>query len=220
MRNKFDEQLALLNVELIKMGSLCELAISNAVKGLMDDNDELLKLAADTDSEIDEKEREIENMCFKLLLQQQPVARDLRTISAALKMISDMERIGDQASDIAEIAGYIEGESAKKHTHIKAMGEAATVMVTEAIKSFVNRDLDLARKVMGDDDVVDAHFEDVKKEIIGLIRTEEVSAEFSLDLLMIAKYLERIGDHAVNVAEWVEFSITGEHMSEELRTQN
>ena len=220
MRNKFDEQLALLNVELIKMGSLCELAISNAVKGLMDDNDELLKLAADTDSEIDEKEREIENMCFKLLLQQQPVARDLRTISAALKMISDMERIGDQASDIAEIAGYIEGESAKKHTHIKAMGEAATVMVTEAIKSFVNRDLDLARKVMGDDDVVDAHFEDVKKEIIGLIRTEEVSAEFSLDLLMIAKYLERIGDHAVNVAEWVEFSITGQHMSEELRTQN
>lgn len=217
MRNKFDEQLALLNVELIKMGSLCELAISNAIKGLMEDNDELLKLVFETDSEIDEKEREIENMCFKLLLQQQPVARDLRTISSALKMISDMERIGDQASDIAEIAGFIEGDKAKEHTHLKTMAHAASDMVTDAIKSFVNRDLALAHKVMAEDDVVDAHFEEVKQEIIDLIRKEEVKAEFSLDLLMIAKYLERIGDHAVNVAEWVEFSITGQHMSVEER---
>ena len=219
MRNKFDEQLALLNVELIKMGSLCELAISNAMNGLLEDNDSLLKLVADSDSEIDEKEREIENMCFKLLLQQQPVARDLRTISSALKMISDMERIGDQASDIAEIAGYIEGNNAKEHTHIKAMAEAASLMVTESIKSFVDKDLDLARKVMKDDDVVDAHFDEVKKEIVGLIRQGEASAEFALDLLMIAKYLERIGDHAVNVAEWVEFSITGQHLSEELKSR-
>ncbi|MEE0741061.1 MAG: phosphate signaling complex protein PhoU [Emergencia sp.] len=219
MRNKFDEQLALLNVELIKMGSLCELAISNAIKGLLDDNDELLHLAAETDSEIDEKEREIENMCFKLLLQQQPVARDLRTISAALKMISDMERIGDQASDIAEIAEFIEGEQSKEHTHLKAMAEAASKMVTESIKSFVDKDLQLANKVMGDDDVVDHHFEQMKEDIIGLIRQGEASAELSLDLLMIAKYLERIGDHAVNVAEWVEFSITGQHMSEEMRTR-
>lgn len=217
MRNKFDEQLALLNVELIKMGSLCELAISNAVKGLLDDNDELLRLVADTDSEIDEKEREIESMCFKLLLQQQPVARDLRTISAALKMISDLERIGDQASDIAEIAGFIEGDRSKDHTHISAMGQAASAMVTGAVKSFVNRDLNLAHCVMKDDDIVDNHFEEVKKEIVDLIRREEASAELSLDLLMIAKYLERIGDHAVNVAEWVEFSITGEHLSDELR---
>lgn len=217
MRNKFDEQLALLNVELIKMGSLCELAISNALKGLMEDNDELLKLVFETDSEIDEKEREIENMCFKLLLQQQPVARDLRTISSALKMISDMERIGDQASDIAEIAGFIEGDDAKDHTHLKAMAHAASDMVTDSIKSFVNRDLALAHRVMAEDDIVDAHFEEVKQEIIDLIRKEEVKAEFSLDLLMIAKYLERIGDHAVNVAEWVEFSITGQHMSMEER---
>lgn len=217
MRNKFDEQLALLNVELIKMGSLCELAISNAVKGLLEDNRGLLKLVADTDKEIDEKEREIESMCFKLLLQQQPVARDLRTISAALKMISDLERIGDQASDIAEIAGFIEGDHTKDHTHISAMGQAASAMVTDAVKSFVNRDLNLAHRVMKDDDIVDNHFEEVKKEIVNLIRKEEAGAELSLDLLMIAKYLERIGDHAVNVAEWVEFSITGEHLSDELR---
>lgn len=217
MRNKFDEQLALLNVELIKMGSLCELAISNAVKGLLEDNRGLLKLVADTDKEIDEKEREIESMCFKLLLQQQPVARDLRTISAALKMISDLERIGDQASDIAEIAGFIEGDHTKDHTHISAMGQAASAMVTDAVKSFVNRDLSLAHSVMKDDDIVDNHFEEVKKEIVNLIRKEEAGAELSLDLLMIAKYLERIGDHAVNVAEWVEFSITGEHLSDELR---
>lgn len=216
MRNKFDEQLALLNVELVKMGSLCELAISNAVTGLTDGNRELLKLVSDTDSEIDEKEREIESMCFKLLLQQQPVARDLRTISAALKMISDLERIGDQASDIAEIAGFIEGNSAKDHTHISAMGQAASAMVTGAVRSFVSRDLKLAQSVMKDDDVVDDHFEKVKKEIVDLIRKEEAGAELSLDLLMIAKYLERIGDHAVNVAEWVEFSITGEHLSDEL----
>lgn len=219
MRNRFDEQLALLNVELIKMGSLCELAISNVIKGLLDDNDELLKLVADTDNEIDEKEREIESMCLKLLLQQQPVAKDLRTISSALKMISDMERIGDQASDIAEIAEYIEGQDAKNHTHLKKMAEAAAQMVTESIKSFVDKDLALAHKVMNDDDIVDDHFDEVKTDIIGLIREGEVSAEFSLDLLMIAKYLERIGDHAVNIAEWVEFSITGEHLSEELRNK-
>ena len=173
MRSKFDEQLALLNVELIKMGSLCELAISNAVKGLLEDNRGLLKLVADTDREIDEKEREIESMCFKLLLQQQPVARDLRTISSALKMISDLERIGDQASDIAEIAGFIEGDHTKDHTHISAMGQAASAMVTDAVKSFVNRDLSLAHSVMKDDDIVDNHFEEVKKEIVNLIRKEE-----------------------------------------------
>ena len=217
MRSKFDEQLALLNVELIKMGSLCELVISNAVKGLLEDNRGLLKLVADTDREIDEKEREKESMCFKLLLQQQPVASDLRTISSALKMISDLERIGDQASDIAEIAGFIEGDHTKDHTHISAMGQAASAMVTDAVKSFVNRDLSLAHSVMKDDDIVDNHFEEVKKEIVNLIRKEEAGAELSLDLLMIAKYLERIGDHAVNVAEWVEFSITGEHLSDELR---
>lgn len=219
MRSKFDEQLALLNVELIKMGSLCELAISNAINGLLDDNDQLLRLVTETDSEIDEKEREIENLCFKLLLQQQPVAKDLRAISSALKMISDMERIGDQASDIAEIATFIESSDARNHTHLKCMAQAAATMVTESIKSFVDKDLSLACKVMKDDDVVDDHFDEVKTEIVELIRGRELSAEFCLDLLMIAKYLERIGDHAVNIAEWVEFSITGQHISEELRTR-
>lgn len=218
MRNKFDEQLALLNVEMVKMGSLCELAISNAVRGLLESNGEMLHLVADTDSEIDEKEREIENMCFKLLLQQQPVARDLRTISAALKMISDMERIGRPGVGYCGNSCHRQRKSgAQSHPSESHGPRQASARVTEAIKSFVNRDLTLAHKVMGDDDVVDEHFEEVKREIICLIRKEEVSAEASLDLLMIAKYLERIADHAVNVAEWVEFSITGQHMSEEIR---
>jgi phosphate transport system regulatory protein PhoU len=217
MRNRFDEQLAMLNVELIKMGSLCELVISNSMKGLIDDNDEMLKLVFETDSEIDEKEREIETMCFKLMLQQQPVARDMRTISSALKMITDMERIGDQASDIAEIAQYIENDQSKNHTHIAAMAESAAAMVTDAIKSFVSKDLDLAYKVMAEDDIVDNHFDEVRNDLIELIRGKETSPERCLDLLMIAKYFERIGDHAVNIAEWVEFSITGEHTSAELR---
>ena len=213
MRNKFDEQLAQLNVELVKMGSLCELAISDAIKGLMDGNSRFLQLARDTDSEIDEKEREIERMCFRLLLQQQPVAKDLRVVSAALKMISDMERIGDQASDIAEIALHIQEDETKAEgsTHLRAMADAASSMVADAVKSFVDKDLELARRTMKADDVVDRYFDQVKEEIAGLIRQEKADAAACLDTLMIAKYLERIGDHAVNVAEWVEFSITGNH---------
>ena len=147
MRNRFDEQLALLNVELIKMGSLCELAVSNAMKGLFDGSEEMLNIAVDTDHEIDEKEKEIENLCLKLLLQQQPVARDLRVISSALKMISDMERIGDQASDIAEIAGIIKGTDAQTHTHLKKMSDAATKMVADAVRSFVDKDLKLWTRI-------------------------------------------------------------------------
>ena len=217
MRSRFDEQLALLNVELIKMGSLCELAISNATKGLLDSNKELLKIAVDTDREIDEKEREIENLCFKLLLQQQPVAKDLRTISSALKMISDMERIGDQASDIAEIAQFIKLNIGSFHDRTAEMAKASSSMVAKAIKSFVDKDLDLALDVMKDDDAVDALFEKMKCDLIKQIRSGDENAEECLDMLMIAKYLERIGDHAVNVAEWVEFSITGIHTSEELK---
>ncbi len=217
MRSRFDEQLALLNVELIKMGSLCELAISNATKGLLDNNKELLKIAVDTDREIDEKEREIENLCFKLLLQQQPVAKDLRTISSALKMISDMERIGDQASDIAEITQFIKLNIGSFHGTTEEMAKASSAMVAKAIKSFVDKDLDLALDVMEADDAVDALFEKMKCELIRLIRSGDDSAEECLDMLMIAKYLERIADHAVNVAEWVEFSITGIHTSEELK---
>lgn len=217
MRSRFDEQLMQLNVELIKMGSLCELVISNAFQGLIDHNPTMLKLVENVDREIDEKEKEIERMCLKLLLQQQPVARDLRTISAALKMISDLERIGDQASDIAEIATYIDGVRVQEYKPLKIMADAVTKMVTDAIQSFVNKDLELAKQVMVEDDFVDQTFDQVKADIVQMIRNGETNAHFTLDLLMIAKYLERIGDHAVNVAEWVEFSITGEHLSEELR---
>ncbi len=215
MRNKFDEQLAVLSAEMIKMGSLCELAISNAIGGLLDHDEKRLAVAVDTDQEIDEKEREIETLCLKLLLQQQPVAKDLRIISSALKMISDLERIGDQAADIAEIAGFFKGSDAVNHTHLQCMAKSASLMVTRAIRSFVEKDLELARRVRDEDDVVDGHFTEIKTEIVGLIREGAASAELSLDLLMIAKYLERIADHAVNLAEWVEFSITGIHISEE-----
>lgn len=212
MRNKFDEQLAVLNVELIKMGNLCELAISNVIEAMEEDNDELFNIVRETEVEIDQKEREIENLCLKLLLQQQPVAKDLRTISSAMKMISDMERIGDQAADISEIAAYMEGDTFKDRTHLRAMAKATISMVSESVKSFVDKDLKLARKVMSDDDIVDDKFDEVKKEIEDLIKEDRSDGQLCLDILMIAKYLERIGDHAVNIAEWVEYSITGIHV--------
>ncbi|HKM28435.1 MAG TPA: phosphate signaling complex protein PhoU [Anaerovoracaceae bacterium] len=212
MRNKFDEQLAVLNVELIKMGNLCELAISNVIEAMEDDNDELFDIVRETEVEIDQKEREIENLCLKLLLQQQPVAKDLRTISSAMKMISDMERIGDQAADISEIAVHMEGDTIKDRTHLREMAKATISMVSESVKSFVDKDLKLARKVMSDDDIVDDKFDEVKKEIEDLIKDDRSDGQLCLDILMIAKYLERIGDHAVNVAEWVEYSITGIHV--------
>ena len=217
MGTHFERKLEELHAQMIAIGNLCEQAITLSAEAVRGGGDQVVRQVFETDRDIDAKEREIEVQCMKLLLLQQPVAGDLRRISAALRMVADMERIGDQASDIAEIAVTARGNLVLNHTHLKAMASAASAMVTEAIKSFVNRDLTLAHKVMGDDDVVDEHFEEVKREIICLIRKEEVSAEASLDLLMIAKYLERIADHAVNVAEWVEFSITGQHMSEEIR---
>ena len=193
MRNRFDEQLALLNVELIKMGSLCELAVSNAMKGLFDGSEEMLNIAVDTDHEIDEKEKEIENLCLKLLLQQQPVARDLRVISSALKMISDMERIGDQASDISEIAGIIKGTDAQTHTHLKKMSDAATKMVADAVRSFVDKDLKLAHQVMRDDDIVDEVFNKMRQDIIAFIRGGEVSAELCLENRRPCRKHRRVG---------------------------
>ena len=211
MRSRFDEQLALLNMNLIKMGNLCENAINLAVSTLTENNKRLINDVNENEQEIDSIEREIEDLCLKLLLRQQPVAKDLRTISSALKMISDMERIGDQAADIAEISKYIKGDSIRDNTHIINMGEATVTMVKDAVKSFVDKDLALAYKVMEYDDVVDERFDQVKSEIIDNIADNRDSAEIGLDLLMIAKYFERIGDHAVNIAEWVEFSITGNH---------
>lgn len=211
MRNKFDSQLEKLNLELITMGALCEDAISASVKGFLDDDDMLCRKAVETEDEINRKERDIESICMKLLLEQQPVARDLRVISSALKMISDMERIGDQAYDIAEIAKFIKNSNVKSKIHIKDMAAAATKMVTDSVDSFVKKDVELARAVMAYDDKVDNLFNCVKDELVQLITEDKANGEFCIDLLMIAKYLERIGDHAVNIAEWVEYSITGTH---------
>ncbi|MCI1959092.1 MAG: phosphate signaling complex protein PhoU [Clostridia bacterium] len=211
MRVHFDEQLKLLNRELITMGALCEDAISASIRALFENNDESADKASEAEEQIDRKERDIESLCMRLLLQQQPVACDLRVISSALKMISDMERIGDQASDIAEITRVINKSNIKSSTHLHDMSDAAIHMVTESISSFVKKDLDLARDVQKYDDIVDNKFDQVKNELISIISGNPESGEVCLDILMIAKYLERIGDHAVNVAEWVEYSITGQH---------
>lgn len=211
MRNRFDSQLEKLNLELITMGALCEDAISASVKALLDGDDTLTEKVFAADAEIDQKERDIEAICMKLLLQQQPVAGDLRVISSALKMISDMERIGDQASDIAEIAKFVKNSDVKSKVHIKDMATAAIKMVTDSVESFVKKDIELASAVMKYDDKVDNLFDCVKDELVRLIAADSENGEYCIDLLMIAKYLERIGDHAVNIAEWVEYSITGTH---------
>ena len=211
MRNRFDSQLEKLNLELITMGALCEDAISASVKALLDGDDTLTEKVFAADAEIDQKERDIEAICMKLLLQQQPVAGDLRVISSALKMISDMERIGDQASDIAEIAKFVKNSDVKSKIHIKDMAAAAIKMVTDSVESFVKKDIELASAVMKYDDKVDNLFDCVKDELVRLIAADSENGEYCIDLLMIAKYLERIGDHAVNIAEWVEYSITGAH---------
>lgn len=213
MRNKFDEQLERLHVELIQMGAACEDAISAAAEALLKGDESLAAAAEEAERDIDQREREVENLCLKLLLQQQPVAKDLREISAALKMISDLERIGDQAADIAELTRYIRMPEGVKRMHIAEMAQAVIGMVTDSVDSFVKRDLDLARSVYTSDDKVDALFEKVKQELIELIAADAKCGEMGLDLLMVAKYLERIGDHATNVAEWVEYSLTGQHPS-------
>lgn len=210
MRNRFGEQLERLHVEMIQMGALCEDAISAAAQALMKGDEDLARAAGEAEREIDQKERDIENLCMKLLLQQQPVARDLRAISAALKMISDMERIGDQAADIAEITLDIAHSPVISRVPIAEMARNVIVMVTDSIDSFVRKNLSLAQAVVYRDDEVDRLFLEVKQELIRLLGQGD-SGEACIDLLMIAKYLERIGDHAVNIAEWVEYSLTGQH---------
>lgn len=212
MRSRFDEQLALLNKEMIEMGALCEEVIALASKALTEADPELAKKVRPLDAEIDQKERNIESLCLKLLLQQQPVASDLRLISAVLKMITDIERIGDQASDIAEIVTYLSG-ACGHNTHIDQMAQATIKMVTDSLDAFVRRDLTLAWSVIEYDDVVDRLFDECKSDLIAEIAQNPEDGERVLDVLMIAKYLERIGDHATNIAEWVEFSITGSHKS-------
>jgi phosphate transport system protein len=212
VRNRFGEQLERLHVEMIQMGALCEDAISAAAQALMKGDEDLARAAGEAEREIDQKEREVENLCLKLLLQQQPVASDLRLISSVLKMITDIERIGDQASDIAEIVTYLSG-ACGHNTHIDQMAQATIKMVTDSLDAFVRRDLTLAWSVIEYDDVVDRLFDECKSDLIAEIAQNPEDGERVLDVLMIAKYLERIGDHATNIAEWVEFSITGSHKS-------
>lgn len=194
------------------MGALCEEAISAAAKLLCENDSVLKECVSDAEKQIDRKERDIENLCMKLLMQQQPVASDLRTVSSALKMILDMERIGDQALDIAEIAEYVKTNGLQSETHIEDMALAAIKMVTDSVESFVKKDVELAKEVIAHDDVVDDLFCKVKRELIESVYLKTENAEALIDLLMIAKYFERIGDHAENVAEWVIYSITGEHI--------
>ncbi len=215
MRSRFDTQLALLNRELIEMGALCEEAIALVSKAITESDKALAKKIAPIDSEIDRMEREIESMCLKLLLQQQPVAGDLRQISAALKMITDMERIGDQAEDIAEII-MLPGEgNIPSGEVLREMARATIGMVTESVDAYVKKDVSLAEKVIGDDDIVDGLFDTVKKDLIKKISEKSTDGEYAVDTLIIAKYFERIGDHAVNIAELVIFSVTGKHINSE-----
>ncbi len=210
MRNRFDEMLEKLNIELIRMGALCEEAISAATNALMKDS-QLVEKVALLEEDINAMERRIENMCMKLLLRQQPVAKDLRQISSALKMISDMERIGDQALDISEIAKDIQNSETPVKVKLESMARATIKMVTQSIDSFVNKDLELAHAVMEYDDVVDDLFIQIRESIIECIGVNKADGEYLADILMVAKYFERIGDHATNIAEWVEYSITGVH---------
>ena len=207
MRNVYQEQLHNLNRELIQMGAACEEIIAFAAKALTDYSPELEEKTNQVGAVIDESERTIETICLKLLLRQQPVAGDLRQISAAMKMITDMERIGDQAEDIVDLIPKMSGTAEEEP--LQKMAIAAQKMVTEAVDAYVKQDLALAKKVMGDDDIVDAYFNQVKSDIIAMIAANPEDGEYALDLLMIAKYFERIGDHCTNIAEWVEFSLTG-----------
>lgn len=216
-RNRLDEQLSLLNRELLKMSALVEHAIQSASQALINQDVEAANRAIAFDKEVDQKERDIETMCIKLLLQQQPVAKDLRQISAALKMITDMERIGDQAADISGIVIYLAGSSyIKPIEHLPMMADAAIRMVSGSIDAYIKKDLKLAKQVMNMDDTIDNLFDIVKNELIALIRDNAHNGEQAIDLLMIAKYFERIGDHAQNIAEWVEYAITGIHKGEYL----
>lgn len=215
MATRFERQLEELHVELITMGSLCEKAISLSAKAIQGEGKTVARLVFDTDREIDAKEREIETHCMSLLLHQHPVARDLREISAALKMVSDMERIGDQAADIADLSLYMDKNVAAVPESIVEMANNTVTMVTESVDAFVKTDLELCRKVIDDDDRVDDAFNQIKDKLAELIYGGKLEAKTGLDLLMTAKYFERIGDHAVNIAEWVEYSITGEHRKSE-----
>ncbi len=211
MRSRFDDQLMLLNKKMIEMGAQCEELIALVATALLNGDVESAHEVVSRGHEIDQMEREIESICLKLLLQQQPVAKDLRVISAALKMITDMERIGDQAEDIAEIIPLLNGRTGAEFADFQPMAEATCKMVTDSIDAYVKQDLKLAKAVLEYDEVVDKAFSRMKDMLIKMISENNADGEYAIDLLMIAKYFERIGDHATNIAEWVEFSVTGVH---------
>ena len=213
MRERYHRQLKQMYSLMAEMGGLCQDAIGVSVRTLSGDEETARKLEEHVlavDGEIDEMEREIETICTKLLLQQQPVARELRRITAALKMITDLERIGDQASDIAELASFLRAYEDEGKTHLTQMADETIRMVRESVEAFVRLDLDLARSVIAYDDVVDGWFHRIKGDLIDRIARDSSRGEECLDILMVAKYLERIGDHATNLAEWVEYAITGQ----------
>ena len=217
MRSRFEDQLEQLNTSLIEMGALIEQAISKANTALVHQDVQLAQEVIAGDAAVDEKEREIESLCLKILLAQQPVARDLRQVSTALKMITDMERIGDQAADISELCVYLAGqEYIKKLIDIPLMAEETAKMVTNSIDAYVRKDVELAQRVIDADDVVDNLFVLIKRDLINLIHADVQNGEQAMDLMQVAKYLERIGDHAVNIAEWVIFSITGKHIDTQI----
>lgn len=218
MGTRFERQLEELHVQLITMGSLCEKAISLSVRAIQKEDKALARMVFETDKEIDAKEREIETQCMSLLLHQHPVAGDLRSISAALKMVSDMERIGDQAADIADLSLYIDKDMVNAPIDIVQIADETVKMVTGSVDAFVRSDLKMCRKVIDEDDIVDNAFNQIKEQLADLIYGRRIDAKTGLDLLMTAKYFERIGDHAVNIAEWVEYSITGDHRKNEHQT--
>ena len=213
MREHFDDQLATLRQSVAHMGSQCELAIHSAVTALMEDNTKLARSVIGLESETRREEREIENLCLKLLLQQQPVASDLRDISAVLKAIYDLERIGIISADIADIVINEHVSTASQIIDIQKMADTASKMVTNAITALNTKDEDLARKTIAMDDIVDKAFISAKQELISSF-TKDTNVEYVLNLLMIAKYFEKIGDHAVNIAAWALFAITGVHTEE------
>ena len=213
MRNRFDRQLEELNANMIQMGNDISKAIERAIDALQTLDVEKAKNAVEADEGINDIERKIENLCFKLLLSQQPVARDLRSVSSALKMISDMERIGDQSLDIIEIAGYVKKCDKESKQYIEDMSNAAGKMVSDSVEAFVRKDEELAKEVIASDDKVDALFDIMKKRLIEIVSKEQADGEMYIDLIMIAKYYERIGDHATNIAEWVLYYLTGTKVS-------
>ncbi len=217
MKNRFDEQVDILNAQMIEMGAMIETTIENACDALQTANLPKAREIMEADSIVDRKEREIESLCLRMLLTRQPVAHDLRVVSSALKMITDMERIGDHAADISEIVTFMDYSAAMQPEHFGAMSRAAIEMVHRAIDAYVHQDVQLARAVIASDDTVDELFVDVKRELIELLKADSSRGSEALDLLMIAKYFERIGDHATNIAEWVEYSVTGIYKGEVLQ---